>query len=107
MNLNEAQAERHGPFHAGLAEGSSTETKPTRPDHRRYFEALAWFDSPEDATEAKAAWPPWVNHRALTTETQHQQREEIVEIVWIAAILETLTAVPPRLRRPRQWPRGA
>ena len=55
MNLNEAQAERHGPFHAGLAEGSSTETKPTRPDHRRYFEALAWFDSPEDATEAKAA----------------------------------------------------
>jgi hypothetical protein len=53
-NLNEAQAERHGPFHAGLAEGSATETKPTRPD-RRYFEALAWFDSPDDATEAEAA----------------------------------------------------
>ena len=69
-NLNEAQAERHGSYHAGRAEclpkdilnlarqdkSETTETKPTRrPEHRRYFEALAWFDSPEDATEAKAA----------------------------------------------------
>jgi hypothetical protein len=52
-NLNEAQAEGHDPHHAGLAE-RPTETKPTRPDHR-YFEAMAWFDSPDDATEAEAA----------------------------------------------------
>ena len=69
-NLNEAQAERHGSYHAGRAEclpkdilnlarqgkSETTETKPTRrPEHRRYFEALAWFDSPDDAEEAKAA----------------------------------------------------
>ena len=53
-NLNEAQAERHGPYHAGLAERPPTEIKPTRPGPR-YFEALACFNSPEDAVEAKAA----------------------------------------------------
>jgi hypothetical protein len=35
MNLNEVQA--------------------TRQTNHRYFEALAWFDSPDDAAEAKAA----------------------------------------------------
>ena len=69
-NLNEAQAERHGSYHAGRAEclpkdilnlarqdkSETTETKPTRrPEHRRYFEALAWFDSPDDAEEAEEA----------------------------------------------------
>jgi hypothetical protein len=57
MNPNEAQVERHGPYHAGLercAERPPTKTKPTRPEHR-YFEAMAWFDSPDDATEAETA----------------------------------------------------
>jgi hypothetical protein len=59
-NLNEAsQAEGQGPYHAGLTESLPTETKPTRPEHRRrrrrYFEAMAWFDSPDDAVEAEAA----------------------------------------------------
>jgi hypothetical protein len=53
-NLNEAQAERHGPYHAGLAERPPTEIKPTRPEPR-YFEAMAWFDSPDDAAEAEEA----------------------------------------------------
>ena len=54
VNLNEAsQAERYNSYHAGPAEGPPTKTKPTRPEHR-YFEALAWFDSPGDAVEAKA-----------------------------------------------------
>ena len=52
MNPNEVQA--RDVHHAGLTERPPTETAPMRPD-RRYFEALAWFDSPEDATEAKAA----------------------------------------------------
>jgi hypothetical protein len=52
MNLNETQAES---YHTGLAERPPTATKaPIRPEPR-YFEALAWFDSPEDATEAKEA----------------------------------------------------
>ena len=54
VNLNKAsQAERYNSYHAGPAEGPPTKTKPTRPEHR-YFEALAWFDSPGDAVEAKA-----------------------------------------------------
>jgi hypothetical protein len=32
-NLNEA-SEKHGSYHADLAERPPTETKPTRPDHR-------------------------------------------------------------------------
>jgi hypothetical protein len=42
-NLNEAQAERLGPYHAGLAES---------PPAPRYFEAMGWFDSPANAEEA-------------------------------------------------------
>jgi hypothetical protein len=49
-NLNEAQAES---YHAGLAERPPTK-EPTRPEPR-YFEALAWLDSPDDATEAATA----------------------------------------------------
>ena len=51
MNPNEAQAES---YHAGLAERPPTKTTPTRSE-RRYFEAMAWFDSPDDAKEAEEA----------------------------------------------------
>jgi hypothetical protein len=53
VNPNKTHAE-HGSYHAGLAERPPTETKPTRPEPR-YFEALAWFDSPDDAKEAEEA----------------------------------------------------
>ena len=52
MNPNELQA--RDVHHAGLTERPPTETAPMRPD-RRYFEALAWFDSPDDAEEAEEA----------------------------------------------------
>jgi hypothetical protein len=54
-NLNEAaQAERPAPHHAGLAEGSPKDILEPAPEpRRRYFEAMAWFESPDDAEEAK------------------------------------------------------
>jgi hypothetical protein len=50
MHPNQAQAES---YYAGLAEHPA-KIKPTRPE-QRYFETMAWFDSPDDAEEAKAA----------------------------------------------------
>jgi hypothetical protein len=51
MHPNQTQAES---YHAGLAEGPPTEIEPAEPEPR-YFEAMAWFDSPDDAEEAKEA----------------------------------------------------
>jgi hypothetical protein len=52
--INETHVEKHSvAYHAGLAERPPTKA-PTRPEPR-YFEALAWFDSPDDAVEAETA----------------------------------------------------
>jgi len=52
--INETHVENHSvAYHAGLAERPPTKA-PTRPEPR-YFEALAWFDSPDDAVEAETA----------------------------------------------------
>jgi hypothetical protein len=53
VNPNQAQVEGHGSYHPGLAERPPTK-EPTRPESR-YFEALAWLDSPDDAAEAETA----------------------------------------------------